>query len=124
MKRLVLTLFLLAFALGVNAFWGGRSGSLSTNPIIDDYSTQPCLRTVEITLVSGGVSPYDFYVLKSDPSDPSGWAQDRPVIMDQLPTIPFPNSGTYAIAVVNSGNPLDLMDPDLNITPPIIFLSR
>ena len=108
MKRLVLTLFLLAFALGVNAFLGGRETALTSNPSINQYLPDLCGRTVQIIQVLEGSSPYDFYVLKSDPSHPSGWAQDRPVIMDQLPTIPFPNPGTYAIAVVNSGNPLGI----------------
>jgi hypothetical protein len=73
MKRLVLTLFLLAFALGVNAFLGGRVDYFSLRPTIIDYQANACTRTFRVIEVSNGSSILDFYVLKKDPLDPSKW---------------------------------------------------
>jgi hypothetical protein len=91
MKRLVLTLFLLAFALGVNAFWGGvnKQSSSSLMPSINIDSFNRCARTYHIIDVLDGNGTYDFYVLKKDPLDPSKW------IIDQGPLVGPKNQGKH-----------------------------
>jgi hypothetical protein len=76
MKRLVLTLFLLAFALGVNAFLGGRVGfdfeqGSALPPRIISSQTNGCIGEFRITSTTPGT--LTFFIYKNDPNNPSAW---------------------------------------------------
>jgi hypothetical protein len=77
MKRLVLTLFLLAFALWVNAFLGGRvyevfNSSATTFPITFDLRNNRCLNQIEVYNIDGGSGPL-IYELSNRNTSNNSW---------------------------------------------------